>query len=167
MKRIFFFDLPVYRVTEKEYEKEWGNSPQNKTLKNLYSLSKELKIEAESAMRIEFGGPWKYNNIIGYMSLYIHGSQIRGEYYSSNKKRILRKGRGTIVYKAHKLAIEVDLDICSKDNSVIFKQIKSYIKSCIVDINKYRKKKRSVDTTNFDKVGKYIDWIKFIECEQG
>lgn len=63
----YFFDVPVYRVSEEEYENEWMRSSSKKILdgnEEFYLENPDQKIPAQVALRRNFGGIWKYNEII-------------------------------------------------------------------------------------------------------
>ena len=170
--RVDIFDIPVYRVSQEEYDKEWQSSEQFKTIENLYCPPENvelntLKIQAQSEMIKKFGGCWRYNDVIGYIRLYVLGNQIRGEYYCHHK-RITKIRRQLFEFKADKLADEVDLDFSEESsNEDIFLQIIKYINSCRKELNKKSKGKRYIYSSLFEKAGKYIDWKLFIRTEQG
>jgi hypothetical protein len=86
----YFFDVPVYRINEEQYQKEWGNSPGNRTLqknKTLYEHEPALGMAAHVALKDQFGGCWQYNQIVGYIKLHTSGLQIRGEFYFTSKPK--------------------------------------------------------------------------------
>lgn len=56
-----FFDVPVYRLSEDEYELEWKKSNAYIVLQNTTS---DYKDSAYEVLRREFGGTWEYNEII-------------------------------------------------------------------------------------------------------
>ena len=40
-----------------------------------------------------YGGPWIFNEIVGYIRLHFMGNQVRGEYFAVQRKRIVRTRR--------------------------------------------------------------------------
>ncbi len=75
MKEKFFFDIPVYRLTEERYYEErdayvdkrmFPGPPQCDEDKKLYFENHpEKKIYHESYIINNYGGAWDYNEVIG------------------------------------------------------------------------------------------------------
>jgi len=95
----YFFDIPVYRIREEEYyeqretyisEKLLEGPLTKKEYEKFYSDNPGLKRKAEDHLIKVFGGPWTFNEIIGYIRLYFTGSQLRGEYWKVDAKRIVK-----------------------------------------------------------------------------
>lgn len=162
MFRKDFFDIPVYRLSEEENEQEWINSGENKTLQDeFYKKYPEKESRDRELLRAGFGGEWRYNEIIGYIRLYIYGTQIRGEYYVNKAKKQRRSRKKQFKFSTHKLASGESFSLKNKNNE-IYKIILLYLDECEKELNKARKsKKRYIDTSIFKRIGPYINWEMF------
>ena len=78
-------------------------------MEDFYRKEPTQKNAAEDRLRQSYGGAWEYNEIIGYIRLYFFGTQVRGEYWGVNSKRVVRTRKKTLEYKTWKLAPEIDL----------------------------------------------------------
>jgi len=78
----YIFDIPVYRLSEKDYQNE-----EDKFSLEIYNdvFLKNGRVDSQTSyedFKEKWMIPrdrWRYNEIIGYIKLYILGSQIRGE----------------------------------------------------------------------------------------
>src|SRR5436305_15320129 len=91
MEEPIFYEIPIYRCTlcthtiyMKDEEQKWM-SFQNK------EVSPDSYQSAYDYFHHDFWYPWHYNEIIGYLNLYIFGSQFRIDIWFIKKQRI-KKG---------------------------------------------------------------------------
>jgi len=163
----YFYDLPVYRLSSAQYYNKMnqyvtdhmciGSPSQKKMMEDFYHKEPDLKIAEDSRLRKKYGGPWEYNEIIGYIRLHFLGTQIRGEYWAVSAKRITRTRMKLFEYKTHKLAAEIDLH-WEPDSSSIFNKILEYIDRCRKElIGRY------IDDENLLKIGPYVNWKSLYE----
>lgn len=157
MKDNYFFDLPVYRVSKDDYYRE----KEFRIQKTLYELNfneshSDLMVE-QWKNRLDRNyyknyGPWDYNEIIGYIKLYFFGSQIRGEYFKVNKKRLYLSRTKTFIWHTFKIAPEREIPNFS-DSSEIFEIVCKYIDDC-----KKILRNRVIDDAVFKKIGSFVNW---------
>lgn len=89
----YFFDIPIYRCTIDKHTDELDKEKQ-KHLQHLVDLhGPEVKDSrsyewAEHYFDRERWYPWRYNEIIGWIRLYILGPQIRGELWFLKAKKL-------------------------------------------------------------------------------
>ena len=158
----YFFDVPVYQIEEKKYYSErdrWvdqilfpPNDPYSSVRREKELQDPRSLVGSRDHLERSFGGCWRYNEIIGYIRLHFLGSQIRGEYYGVQKRRIVRTRRKILEYQAWKLAPEIDIPPKSK-SSEILNLIVEYINDCRNEL-----KGRFVDSRILDAIGPYVDW---------
>ncbi len=159
----YFYDLPVYRLTEQQYyherEKyiEEAIFPRNTpNLEQLRQLEKD-KPSIINALRlrheISYGGAWKFNEIIGYIRLHFLGTQVRGAYFDPNKKRIVRTRCRTLDLQTLKLAPEIDIEH-PISNTTILAAVTQYIQDCRRELPR-----RFIDTELFDSLSLHINWL--------
>ena len=94
----YIFDIPVYRLTEDEYYSKLKDYVGDKIylgwpdsiIQEFYKRNPDNKIHVTDSLTKAYGGPWTYNEIIGFIRLHFLGSQIRGEYYEVDSKRITK-----------------------------------------------------------------------------
>jgi hypothetical protein len=159
-----FFDIPVYRIAEAVYEAVFSSDLEKcealKINEELYNRYPDLKVQFLEHKRKTYGGMWRYNEIIGYLRLYILGTQIRAWYFENDVKKHCKSRRKQFIYRTHKLASEMDL-LWPWRNEEIFKVMMSYLNSC-----KKQLPNRFVDTRDFELVGKHLDWKGLLEYFQ-
>lgn len=87
-----FYVLPVYRLSEEKYEEQLNTHIKNHPLfseerESFYQRNPDIKTRDLEDVKKEYGGAWRYNEIIGYIRLYFDGSQILGWYHVNDVKR--------------------------------------------------------------------------------
>lgn len=152
------FELPVYRLSEKMYYDKFSEEYEKRKIPNDDPIYEE-KINQNIFK--DYGGAWKYNEIIGYLEFYTQKTDIRCAYYKVNVKRIVR---------TRKKQYEINDDTIYKINIVrrftneqLVSKIKGLVDNCI-SLDKF--KNRYVDKTLFDNTVNYIDWHKLIYDNQ-
>lgn len=146
----YFFDVPVYRLPEEAYY----------AARDLYVAEvmdgTRRSAEADRAFKAHlekgYGGPWTYNEIIGYIKLFFMGSQVRGEYFQVDAKRIVKTRTKTMWLVAHKLAPELEIPRAA-DSAEILAVIRRYLKNCERELPR-----RYVDLEMFDAIAPYVNW---------
>lgn len=162
----YFFDVPVYRIEERRYYAErdqWidrilfpPNNPYSSVRREKELQDPKSLVGPRDHMQRSFDGCWRYNEIIGYIRLHFLGSQIRGEYYGVQNKRIVRTRKKILEYQTWKLAPEIEIPPDSKSEE-IFGLIVEYVNDC----RKELKGRRFVDSEILETIGPYIDWRAF------
>ena len=103
--------------------------------------------------------PWKYNEIIGWLCLYILGTQFRGEYYFTTSNRI-GKGIRKKKFKYSGKAFEHSLTRTTSSNE-IFEEILRVLER--VNKNEIPFKNRYFDLRTFKTIGKFVNWKNLID----
>lgn len=155
----YFFEIPVYRLSYEKYMDE-----EEQLLLQLYNNIHLKNGQVKSSIQYQefkenmnkYRDIWKYNEIIGYIRLYILGLEIRGEYYQHKTTRI-RKTR-TKHFEFITLKLVSEKSLAHKSNDEIFIIILEYLNQCCMEL-----KKMYIDTKDFENIGKYIDWNSFIK----
>jgi hypothetical protein len=157
MPRIYFHDLPVYRLSEEAY-----HAARNKFISNIvaqnfshYPATPEAVESFTDYMKqrdYDTYGPWQFNEIIGYVSLYFLGSQIRGAYFAVTRKRVVLSRRKTLVHVTHKLAPEHDVPH-GATNAEILQVILGYVDAC-----RKEERRRFFDDTWLRTIGPFVAW---------
>lgn len=160
----YFLDLPVYRLPEDRYYKERDDYVDRVMIRSKPSLNTstaERMSQQDEAMRSRlfdsYGGAWRYNEIIGYVRLHLLGTQIRGEYWRVNKKRVVRTRNKVLEFWGWKLAPETDLPHFGT-NAEIYQVILEHVDDC-----KRELKAHYLDSDQLTSLGPYIDWRALLE----
>jgi hypothetical protein len=149
----YFFDLPVYRLPGERYYVERGAFVDRHMQPIGHS---QLDESFRGHLEYAYGGPWQFNEIIGYIRLFFLGSQVRGEYFGVQQKRIVRTRRKTMMLLELKLVPEMKIPP-NATSAQIFTVISDYVQRC-----KNQLKKRIVDDSLLTKVGPFVDWKRLI-----
>jgi hypothetical protein len=111
MRDQYIFDIPVYRLTSDEFDAEielhlarrikWLRSfdPQQRP------LSPAKKDQQRDEIIVDSGGPWQFNQVIGWLRLFAEGQTIGCHLWWLKAKRIID---------------ECDRSVCIFQHSVIF-----------------------------------------------
>lgn len=87
MKQVRIFELPIYSMKEDIFNNRWKNYFEN----NFSNVSKEIM---ESIKDIYFPmNVWKYNQIVGYITISISKNDIWFDLYSSLNKKFQYKSK--------------------------------------------------------------------------
>ncbi|MBI5789024.1 MAG: hypothetical protein HZA78_09240 [Candidatus Schekmanbacteria bacterium] len=159
---LYFADIPVYRIQEEEYYKKRENyidkmmygktSELRERNKSFYERNIDNRIYFEDHLEKQYGGPWDFNEIIGYVRLHFLGFQVRGELFMVDKKRITRTRKKIFLFRTGKVVSETVFSTYSS-NEEIFNAILRYLSN-----TKKELKPRFMDSASFEFMGKFIDW---------
>jgi hypothetical protein len=158
---IYFYDLPVYRLSREAYDKELDREVDI----TLYPAS-----DPSAAARREKSKPdprtvtlfqehlhrkygcWEFNEIIGHIRLHFLGGQVRGEYFAVSRKNVVRTRTKTVEYQTWKLAPEVDIER-PYGKAEILAAIRTYIEDCRREVPR-----RFIDASRFELLAPHVDW---------
>lgn len=163
----YFFELPIYRCSEEKYfeEMEQLRRKINSEVPNVKGYEKETE-ETKTYLFSRQSYNYDYNEIIGWLKLYVLGNQIRGEYHFEvdlsdrhrTKKRInkgIRKKQFEYFGKAFEISIYKN-----ENSKQIFSRIIEKIEYLMQEEVPF--KGRVIDTTKFDKIAEFVDWEKLL-----
>jgi len=161
---IDFFDIPVYRVKESQYNQELNKHLEKHMrsleMKNFVESRTEWATAYQAKLMKSYGGQWEFNEIIGYIKLYILWTQIRGEYYQTDAKRIVKTRKKVIKFKSLKVVDEKELPT-QGNNKEIYTIILDYLTDCQTYL-----KKQYIDLRVFKTIGPFIDWKSLLVPHQ-
>ena len=160
----YFLDLPVYRLPEEEYNKQRSTFIESEMKKYRIHITPSSLVTAKDLQVADdnnrdrlwksFGGAWRYNEIIGYVRLYLFFTQIRGQYWRVMAKRIVRNGKKNMGHWEDKLAPLTELPT-SGSNKEIYDAILEHVNDCR---KKLKKPKRYLDAERLTTIGSFVDW---------
>jgi hypothetical protein len=152
-----FHDLPVYRLTQDAYHEE-RDAYLDKHVQSIFpgqlssKQAKRLRENLEGHL-YDVNGPWRFNEIVGYVRLHFVSGQVRGEYFGVNKKRLVLTRKKTLVWNTFKLAPEIDIPR-DADSAGILQTIIEYVDACRKELPR-----RFIDDEWLRTVGPYVDWL--------
>jgi hypothetical protein len=161
----YFYDLPVYPLTREQYGKEIEGEiekvlfPPGASYTARRREMEKINPHATNGMRDHLAtkfGAWDFNEIIGFIRLHFLGAQVRGEYFSVSKKRLVRTRTKTLEYQTWKLAPEVDIE-APYGNAEILAAILTYIEDCRREVPR-----RYIDSSLFNEVARHVDWTAIL-----
>jgi len=160
----FLFDIPIYWCDEASF-----NARYEKKLKTYEEREKKdlrakgLEYEpSENDRRLSHKilweksmGPWRFNQIVGWVRVYRLGDQLRGEYWSIKAKRFgwqLRKkcfipqGKAFEIWPGDK-----------ETTKQIFNRICQRLRTFENEL-----RGRVIDLESFENLGRFVDWCRLI-----
>ncbi|MCC4591111.1 hypothetical protein LL974_08165 [Xanthomonas campestris pv. cannae] len=162
MSREYFFDVPVYRLPREKYYADrqiYVDSVvyQTGTAGEPFFREQEKNdpskyVGMRTRLEKSYGGCWEFNEVIGYIRLHFLGTQVRGEYFASTKKRVVRTRTRTLEWITWKLAPEVDVDP-PYGKEEILRAVRQYISDC-----KRQLPRRHIDDEVFERIAPHVDW---------
>jgi hypothetical protein len=153
MKDSVFFEIPIYRCSIEKHSKEVEIDYQ-KFAEECY-LMDEKDIKGFYNTRI--WKPWKYNDVIGYLNLYILGNQFRADLWKVDKERYNRGiTKKQFKYFGKSLQASIPRDLNSKE-------ILEFIINELADLNKKEFKNRYFDLEAFTSIADFVNWKELVE----
>lgn len=162
----YFFEIPIYRISQERFNQKYDNDLQRywEQFKELSGhahndIPKTTRLNSEQSFWETYCGPWRYNQVFGWMRLYILGSQVRGDLWRMVGKRFHRKTRNQI----RPLGKAFEIDFFSDESS---EQILAKVEQKLEQFQKkWRKKKRVLDLECFRTLSSCINWRKLVDME--
>lgn len=141
------FEISVYRIEESTYHREMSAHIEKENSKYQIPLN-------EGYLRKEYGGDWRYNEIIGFLQFYRYGdNQIRCNYWETDSIRKVRTRQKRFVQISDSYCHE--LFSKSASNLNLAQTIKSAVEHCETRL---KKKNRVLNKELFDNTVDFIDW---------
>ena len=139
------FEIAVYRLSEDDYYK--------KVTVHISETNKDKEYPMdEGYLRSQYGGDWRYNEIIGFLRFYRYGAnQIRCEYWETEAKKKVRTRKKQFVMVSNSYCREPFSRKAS--NTELANAMKSAVDHC-----ETRLKRRVLDRELFDATVNFIDW---------
>ena len=161
-----FFEIAVYRCSPDSFHAkrerdtqehlDWiarNGGPPRDQFPDIYKAAAERFVERY--------GTWRYNQIVGWVRLYVLGRQVRGEIWFVDAKRI-RQDMSKKNFRYYGKAFELSF-LPGEDSSA---EIYSQVCAALQELCKGRLLRgRYLDLEEFHNVGSFINWRKLIGLE--
>jgi hypothetical protein len=155
----FFFEIAIYRVSheafnqkyQRDLERYWNSFSQRGGLPRS-EVSEEFRMTTDQHFWEIYGGPWRFNQAVGWLRLFTRGSQVRGELWMAAAKRLNR--RALREFRLLGKALEIQ---CWPEQSS--SEIQSEITAELVRLGKeFRDGRLILDLECFNTIAAHIDW---------
>ncbi len=165
----YIFDIPVYSCTEGRYNADMdkGVAKRLKELNEIFDMSGTSRTKAPKSdvmakvhFRQNFGGPWHFNQIVGWLRLYVKPSHVGDHLWwvdAIQINRIMRKKRFYLMTASNVLATYFTPD---DDSEIIYQKTLADIER-LASENPLRG--RYVDLENFRNIGPFINWRALLD----
>ncbi len=164
LRDLYFFEIPIYRMSEKSFNDKYDRDLERhwQCLEDASGvpcdkMSDRLRMLSENHFWETYGTPWRFNQIVGWIRLYVLGSQIRGETWMCRAKRYTRNGRRR--YRFFGKAFEMS---CSKDmtSAELGAEVEDRLRSCVKN---FRSGKMHVDLECFMTASQFLNWRSLVD----
>ena len=153
------FEIPIYRLNNEDFETELDNYitkqiPFTKEELTRMSGKKNAYENMFQELKSINDYNWKFNEIVGWLTLHLNHEVVFGEIFLKDAKRINKNSSKKI--KFHDCGFKIRFDQ-NRSNKELFDQISEKID----ELSKSKLlKKRHIDKLKFETIGPFIDWKK-------
>lgn len=165
MKEKHIFNVPIYRCQIEKFKEE-EKIERQKLYDYFYKCNRDL-IEEDgydinpmvNRSMVEKEKIWKYNEIVGFIDVFIWSKQIRGNLYYIQAKRVNRNAKNrTLKYYGKSFEI---INIENKTSNEIFQKLINRLSNLTKE--SIMLKNRYIDISTIETLGLYINWKKLVE----
>jgi len=162
-----FFELPIYRCSKEKYSKELDELRKKFDLSVPYLKGQEKETEeTKTDLFCHYSHGYAYNEVIGWIQLYVLGNQIRGKYYfevNPYDKRTIKKRLNKCIRKKQFECIGKAFEFSVYEND---SSDEIYLK-IINQINYLAEGKpfkgRVIDISKLEKISTFVDWKRLLK----
>lgn len=160
------FSIPIYSTSKREFDKKLNRylSLKDKQLPDC-TETERAQIKADLFAHFRPRNIWIYNQIIGYIRVFLDHPDIFFEVYMPLQRERYRLFSNRKSYCDNWHANGLHFNIVDKTNDLIRNEIREWL----IDISRREKiKNRYIDITVFENIAKYIDFRTLInEVHEG
>jgi len=156
MSEKYFFDIPIYRCPIEKHTGEMEKEKQRLLdlgVQNGNEIPESYASDVKRYFHNWVWYPWRYNEIIGWIRLYVLKQQIRGEYWFIRAKLIRKNSRRKGIYHSGK-AFECDFHP-DQPAAKIYEEICCELERLS---NEEPFKGRYLDLEAFHNIGPFVNW---------
>lgn len=159
---IYVFELPVYSISEDRHYSDFRTYKERLVERLCRGGSSrehcQAFVEGQHFHLEEFGGGWRYNQIVGFVGILPLGCQLRGEVWLSGAKRVQRKLRHKrIEHRAKGFEMTVRTD---HDSGMIFRSLLDNLRALEKGSLLRR---RHLDLRAIMMAGPFLNWRELID----
>ncbi len=161
MRDFYVFDIPVYRVSKERYHSEREKAVETITFAVCEGQGIARSRVPETVRNIEFYSrcPWQFNDVVGWVRLFIEGCSVGGHLWWVEGKRLQVRMKKRFYLTATSNSLHTHFPPPA-DSKAIFQGTLEALES----LSKRKPLKgRFMDLSIFRRVGPFIDWRKLID----
>lgn len=152
MTEPFFFEIPIYRCRQSAHTAMMKQEEEKIANPAYKDVAPESYQNAYRFFHKSLWYGWRYNEVIGYLNLYIMGSQFRGDSWMVKKARF---NKGIVKKKFEYIGKEFEKEIPRDLDSA---GIYSFMMEVLAGVQKREFKKRQFDLKTFKVIAPFVDW---------
>lgn len=159
-KKVKLFDIPIYSSKEKVFNKKWG-----KYFEDIFEKYKHIQKNKEEYINNlkQWNYPknvWEYNQIVGYIQIYLEFSDVNFKIFLSDKERcVYNSSVKSFMKDTYQLGLHFHIDKSSTNSEIVEKMdyfIKSIMKNDI-------RKNRYLDLEQYNNIKNLINYEELIK----
>ena len=165
----YIFDIPIYRCTKEQYDAETEKKVESHIAEcyegqgfarptegtDLVLLNQRMGRYADS-----LGGPWYFNQVVGWLRLFLQGYNVAGNLWMADAKRLSRRMPNKTIYcmsPSNCLATGITHPSSSAE---IYRQVLDALKQFAT---KGDMKRRYLDVSVLERLGPFVNWQQLLE----
>ncbi|MBP9760812.1 MAG: hypothetical protein KBD15_01050 [Candidatus Magasanikbacteria bacterium] len=158
------FTIPIYRCSPKKFQEEIELEKKRLHAYFTKGLPTDIRANYDASDLVEITMQtkwkcWQYNEIVGFIEIFILGDQIRGTKYYIKHKRI---GKGIKNKNFEYMGKEFEMSTAFiNSNEEIFNRLIKLLNG--LTSQSTRLKNRFIDLSEIKRIGRYINWKKLIK----
>ena len=165
MRGEYIFDLPVYRCTKERHDKELTEAVEAHLKHCFDDHGLERSSDPQTITNITahaqhaFGGPWEFNEIVGWVRLFPESHGIGAPVWFTEGKKLTRKMRKRFHLRTWSNCLWTHFPPPAENPEIyerVLQALESLAKRDPLD-------GRVLDLSVFKLTGPYIDWRRLIE----
>ena len=165
MRDKYIFDIPVYRKSHDEFDAEIDTAMAKRVEHIISHDPQRRRPDRETHQRLhhaviaESGGPWQFNQIVGWLRLFVEGDKIGCHPWWVDAKRLSRRMRQKRLYlqtTSDVLGVRLRNESSNEIYDILLKRLSE-------KAEEQPYKNRYVDLDIFRRVGPFIDWREMID----
>lgn len=165
MRGDYIFDLPVYRCTKERHDKGKAKLVERHFRTGFDDNGLNRPTDIETVMRITahahdtFGGPWEFNEIVGWVRLFPESYGIGAHVWFTEGKKLTSKMRKHFHLRTRSNSMWTHFPPPVENSEIyqgVLQALKDLAKRDPVD-------GRVFDLSVFHRIGPYVDWKRLIE----
>jgi hypothetical protein len=150
------FDIPVYRTDEQTFYADQRRRIDERVRKAV-EHGAERRWAEHVASGAEQAHGWPFNEVVGWVRLYVDGDVAKADLWWSNAKRFNRNFHLGTLYESHKV-----LEFWPRNETN--EEIASELRRQLVDASRRKSIKRyHMDLTLFDTLSPFVDWRRLLQ----
>jgi hypothetical protein len=164
MRDFYVFDIPIYWCSKDTYEAKQDAAAEKQLIRCFESMGIPRESQRDNCDRIKghahevFGGPWQFNQIVGWLRLFTEGNGLGGHLWMVNAKRMSRTMKKRFYLRSASNALSGFFPPnCANDE--IFKIT---LESIEILARSDWLTSRYFDLNTFKRIGPFVEWRQLV-----